>query len=270
MRQEEGEKAVSGGTGLSARLDLPSGLPTKTLDFEWNGMGFHLAPDGATPLSRALMKKTNSALCTLGAGCLLWSAKRLEFIADVQPLLSIAEVLLLWEDDPRYYHHPGELPDPDPAPVTYDVVNALFYQTSKIMEEFPNDHISDPPVQTVENLFALTRHILGEEWTPSFRSWTKRALATMERLAQNPHQDFRDRFDFESDAEFAAYTALNMGRPIAIEVCNQGLEFSVEMSDAAYLDFMMSVKREENCYLATPEMMRVAGFVGEPFVPRLR
>ncbi|MFO1203021.1 MAG: hypothetical protein U1E58_10355 [Tabrizicola sp.] len=252
------------------RLDLPEDLPAKSVEFEWHGMAEHLAPINATPLAKALMKKTNSALLTLGAGCLLWAEKRLRFVTDAEPLALIAEVTLLWEDSPHYYHHPGPRPAPTLKTPQYEAVVALFYQTTSIFKTAVGRHISHPPVQTIENLFALTRHVLGEEWTPAFREWTKQAIATMNRLAPNPHQDFRDRFDFDSDEEWEAYKALNMGRPIAIEACNPGSDLSNEQSDALYLDFMLEADPAENRYLALPDLMESRGFSGTPYRPRSR
>jgi hypothetical protein len=258
------------GKNLMDRLILPSGLPARKVDFEWRGMDAHLAPDSGTPLHKALLGKTNSALCTLGAGCLLWSASRLERLADVGPLVAMAEVLLLWEDDPRYYHHPGESPRPATVTAAYEAVVALFYQASTILEEFPDEHDSDPPTRAILNLFALSRQILGEDWIDAYRTWTKQALKTMDRIAPNPHQTFEDRFDFDSDEEYEAFIVLNMGPPVAIEACNEGANLSPEQSAALYRDFMLGVVPGANRYLASPELLKAKGFPGTPYTPRSR
>jgi hypothetical protein len=258
-------------TRLLDRIILPEGLPAKSIDFPWYGPTEHLAPNASTPLSKALKSKTNSALCTLAAGALLWSAQRLRYITGATPLFLVAEVMLLWEDDPRYYHHPG--PSPKPATITdaYHATAALFRQAAGIIVKSPGNHISSPPIQDVENIFALTRHVIGEDWIPAFRDWTVNALAVLDQLAPNPHQDFTSRHDYESDADWEAHKALNMGPPIAIEVLNHppGTIDPVQ-SSALYRNFMLAVQPKENRYLATPELMISLGFPGKPYVPKAR
>jgi hypothetical protein len=258
------------GKSLIDRLVFPPELPAQRVDFEWHGMEAHEAPDSGTPLHKALLKKTNSALCTLGAGCLLWSAKRLERLEDVGPLVAMAEVLLLWEDDPRYYHHPGEMDEPANVSVTYDVVDALFYHASTILEKFPDEHDSDPPIRAIVNLFALSRHIMGKEWIDTYRTWTKQAVKTMDRIAPNPHQTFEGRFDFDSDEAYETFIVQNMGPPVAIEACNPGTDITPEQSTALYRDFMLGVVPGANRYLASPELLKAKGFPGTPYIPRPR
>lgn len=258
-------------TRLLDRVHLPDGLPARSVSFDWDGPGEHFAPLNATPLSKALKGKTNSALCTLCAGALVWGARRLEMVTEASPAYLIAEVLLLWEDDPRYYHHPGPASGPRPSGPAYEAIVDMFRETTSIFKDSPGRHVSDPPIQTVENVFSVVRQVLGPDWIDPFRSWTQQALAKLDQLAPNPHQDFTGRFDYDSEEEWEAHKALNMGRPIAVEVLNPGGEtWTVERSDACYRDFMTSVKPAENRYLATPALMRDLGFSGTPYQPKAR
>lgn len=257
-------------TRLLDRIALPEGLPSKTIEFSWHGPTAHLAPITATPLSKALKGKTNSALCTLAVGSILWSAERLRNVTSATPLFLIAEVILLWEDDPRYFHHPGPSPKPETITDAYQAVSALFRQAAGIVAKSPGSHLSDPPIQDVENIFALTRHVLGEAWIPAFRVWTQRSIAALEKIAPNPHQDFKSRYDFDSEAAWEAHKALNMGPPIAIEACNAGADLTPEQSTALYREFMLGVVPGANRYLASPELLKAKGFPGTPYVPRSR
>jgi hypothetical protein len=258
-------------TRLLDRLILPKDLPAKNVDFEWNGPGLHFAPLNATPLSKALMGKTNSALCTLCAGALVWGARRLEMVTEASPAYLIAEALLLWEDDPRYYHHPGPSSGTRPSGQAYEAIVDLFRETTSIFKDSPGRHISDPPVQTVENVFSVVRQVLGPDWIDPFRKWTTQAIAKLDLLAVNTHQDFTGRFDHESEQAWEVHKALNMGRPIAIEVLNPGdVRWDSLHSDNVYGDFMTSVDWQQNRYLASPEHMTSLGFPGTPYNPKAR
>src|SRR5690606_4069924 len=250
---------------LTERLILPEGLAASSFPDDWKGPKAHLAPTKSTPMGKALMGKTNSALCTLGAGALLWAAGRLAAVADVRPLNDMAETLLLWERDPRYYHRIGPRHLQEAVPAPREAVETLCAKTTAIFKDSPGKHISDPPVQTIEDLISVTRFLLGPDSLAAFRTWVTTAIATFDRIAANPHQDFRGRFDFGSVAEWEAHKAQNMGPPLPIEACNVGCDLGPEACAALYHDFARSVDPVANIYLAPAEVMAELGFAGAPY-----
>lgn len=115
------------------------------------------------------------------------------------------------------------------------------------------------------------RQVLGPDWIDPFRSWTQQALAKLDQLTPNPHQDFTGRFDYDSRGGMGGAQGLEHG----LSDCRRGAEsggetWTVERSDACYRDFMTSVKPAENRYLATPALMRDLGFSGTPYQPKAR
>src|SRR3954468_13450222 len=98
-------------------LAFPPGIEAAMVEFDWLGPDQHLAPTNATPLSRALKGKTNCALVVLMAGCLLWTAKRLSKLTDTEPCVYMAETLLCWQSDPRYYDRDGPKQFREPMPI---------------------------------------------------------------------------------------------------------------------------------------------------------
>lgn len=262
---------MAAGTRLLTHLKLPSDLPASSVDFKWYGPGEHFAPDEATKLSGSLKGKTNCALCTLCAGALVWGARRLENVTDSSVAYLVAEVLLLWEDDPLYYQHPGPSPGPKPSGPAYEAVVDMFRETSTIFKDSPGAHISDPPIQAVENVFSVVSHVLGPEWREPFEQWTAQAIARLDAFAPNPHQDFSHRFDHPSQAAWEAHKAKNMGSPIPLDILNpQDEAWSTQQAKEFYRSFMAAANPTENRYLGTPERMLALGFSGKPYVPKVR
>jgi hypothetical protein len=249
---------------------VPEGLASKSVDFDWKGPQAHLAPTKATPLAKALMGKTNCGLYVLVSGTLVWAARRLEFVADIRPLLQMAEMLLCYQDDPRYFAEDGPSHLTRPLPPAQEAVETLCYETSAIFMATPGRHASRPPIQAVENVASVTRFVLGPDGQKSFRKWMTDAIARLDGIAPNPHQDFRSRYDFGSAEEWEAYKQLNMGPPLPLDVLVQG-----DVSDAAvcatrFGQFLAQVDPSTNPYLASTETMLGLGFVGTPYRPRKR
>jgi len=246
----------------------PEGLAAQSVGFEWRGPQAYLAPTRATPLAKALMGKTNCGLYVLLCGSLVWAARRLEFVANTKPLLQMAEALLCYQDDPRYFAENGPSHLTSPLPPAQEAVETLCYETSAIFMETPGRHSSRPPVQAVENVVSVTRHILGPDWQKAFRTWVTDSIATLNAVAPNPHQDFRSRYDFGSAEDWDAYKRLNMGRPLPLDVLVPGESHDPGELSRRFAAFLAEVRPAENPYLVPAEAMLALGFVGQPYQPR--
>jgi hypothetical protein len=249
---------------------VPEGLAAKSVDFDWKGPGAHLAPTKATPLAKALMGKTNCGLYVLMSGTLVWAARRLEFVADIRPVLQMAEALLCYQDDPRYFAEDGPSHLTSPLPAAQEAVETLCYETSAVFMATPGRHASRPPIQAVENVVSVARFVLGSDGQKSFRKWLTDSIARLDAIAPNPHQDFRSRYDFGSAEDWEAYKALNMGPPLPLDALASGDALGPEGLADQFARFLTSVDPSGNPYLASAETMLALGFVGAPYQPRKR
>lgn len=248
----------------------PEGLAAKSVEFDWKGPQAHLAPTKATPLAKALMGKTNCALYVLLCGSLVWAARRLEFVAETKPLLQMAEALLCYQDDPRYFAEDGPSHLTVALPPAQEAVETLCYETSAIFMATPGRHASRPPIQAVENVVSVTRHVLGPDWQKAFRKWVTESVAKLDVIAPNTHQDFRGRFDFGSVEDWEAYKALNMGPPLPLDVLVVDGPTDAADRSRSFATFISAVESSGNPYLASSEVMLGLGFVGTPYEPRVR
>lgn len=257
-------------TSLLALPLVPDGIAAKSIDFDWKGPQAHLAPTRATPLGKALMGKTNCGLYVLLSGTLVWAARRLEFVADIRPLLQMAETLLCYQDDPRYFAEDGPSHLTSPLPPAQEAVETLCYETSAIFMATPGRHASRPPIQAVENVASVTRFVLGSDGQKPFRKWMTDSIARLDEIAPNPHQDFRSRYDFGSAEEWEAYKILNMGEPLPLDVLLPGGASDPAGRAERFARFLASVDSSTNPYLASAETMLALGFVGTPYQARKR
>ncbi|HEY6919906.1 MAG TPA: hypothetical protein VI412_11620 [Tabrizicola sp.] len=248
----------------------PDGIAARSVDFDWKGPQAHLAPTKATPLAKALMGKTNCGLYVLLADTLVWAARRLEFVAEIRPLLQMAEALLCYQDDPRYFAEDGPSHLTSPLPPAQEAVETLCYETSAIFMATPGRHASRPPIQAVENVVSVTRLVLGSDAVKPFRKWITDSVARLDSIAPNEHQDFRSRYDFGSVEDWEAYKTLNMGLPLPPDVLS--LQETGAPSDLAdgFARYLRSVEPATNPYLASAETMLAQGFMGTPYQPRTR
>ena len=193
----------------------------------------HLAPIGATPLSKALKGKTNCALAALIAASLVWSARRLRLLTDTSPCLWVAETVLCWQSDPLYFNRNFAKQFIRPMPEVREAMAvALCRETSALFMVSPGSALTDPRIQIAENVIALTRHVLGPFEAP-LRTSLKAVIRRLDALAPNPYQDFRGAFDFDSDAEYLEYKRRNMGPPLPIEVADPSREDHARRSRTA-------------------------------------
>lgn len=238
---------------------LPSDLPALALDIKWRGPESHLAPSRKTPLSKALMGKTNCGLFVLAAACLIWAAQRLKLVADVNPLLCTAEALLCYQSDAAYFNRDGPTHLNGHLPLQREIVETLCYETSAIFQEIPGEHSSDPPIQAVETIIFLTRHILGPEWLEPFKDWVKTTIARLDRVAQNHFQTFQSIFDFETEEEFVTHLRNNVGNPLPLTVCGDGPDRDSKQYRLEFEEFMQGVDWSSNPYLSSPEVIQALG-----------
>src|SRR4051812_37122277 len=117
----------------------------------------------------------------------------------------------------------------------------------------------------VENIVALTRFALGDGLEDPFRVWVTAALKRLDRVAPNPVQDFRGRFDFGSEEEYQAHLRQNMGAPLPIDVVDTSKEVAPDALASLYATFLAKVDWAANPYLRSPESLQTAGFSGEPY-----
>lgn len=244
---------------LFAANFVPVDVAAHSFDFKWNGPEAHLAPARKTPLSKALLGKTNCALFVLTAGTLVWAARRMDRIADVLPALCMSEALLCYQDDANYVRR--DRPNHLESAMTKqrEIIETLCYETTAIFQATPGEHSSRPPIQAAENVISVTRHILGLDWEGPFRDWVKSTLSRLDQIAANPSQTFLSAYDFESDDDFAKYIIRNVGPPLPISVCDTGVSPEPASLRRQYDEFLGGVDWTSNPYLAPPEMMRALG-----------
>ncbi|MCX7888213.1 MAG: hypothetical protein N2422_00600 [Rhodobacteraceae bacterium] len=245
--------------GLLESFGLPEGLSVAPLDFKWEGPDAHLAPTRVTPLSRALHNKTGAALFVLCAGSLLWAARRLENHADVTPAVANAEVLFCYQADARYFSLDGPAHLKSKLPVAREVIETLCYETSGIFFEVAGEHSPRPPITAVENVISVTRHVIGQQFLPSFRSWVSDMLGQLARIAANPRDEFLTVHDFDGEDAYQDYVRRNVGHPFPPSVLNVGPDRPAEDYVAEFRAYLPTVDWRSNPYLAPPDVMMGLG-----------
>ena len=251
-------------TGSDRALRLPPGLETAALGFTWRGPDAHLAPERATPLSQALLGKTNCALVVLTAANLLWSARRLSSLTDTSPCVFMAETLLCWQSDPLYYDPDGpkQFSPPMPVPRRFRRRSAERQPRSSLSTRpahFRSAH-SDRRKRDLADAFASGRRV-----RLAVSPMAEGGYCEARRLAPNPVQDFRGRDDFPNDEAYQEFKRKNMGSPLPLQAVNPETETNSAQLSRHYAEFLAQVDFTTNPYLRSPSDMSAAGFVGEPY-----
>lgn len=179
--------------------------------------------------------------------------------------LWLAETVLCWQSDPLYFNRDFPKQFIRPMPKAREATATLCSKTSALFMANPGEHVIGPPIQITENVVALTRHVLGPKFKAQLRTWLTAVIRRLDTLAANPYQDFRSKSDFDSDVEWLEYKRRNMGPPLPIEVADPSREIAPADLAPLYANFIASVDWAANPYLRSPDELRQAGFVGEPY-----
>ena len=250
---------------LSTRLILPESLRASSIDFEYRGARAHYAPSSETPLSRAMLGKTNCAVITLIAGMNLLVAHRLERVADVRLLVQLAEVLLCFERAPEYYsgyHQESPTPDRNSAE---SVITGLFSEGTAVFASNPGKHSSFPPTQALKNTAALAELVFGKQHRAYLAEFLNAAVAQLGVVASNPNQVFTRKSDYATRSEWEEAVRRNFGTPVPIEAVGAGQVLSVGDLASLYQSFLNSVDWQANPYLRSADQMIDLGFIGDPY-----
>ena len=249
-------------------VGVPSGVALSRADFEWEGPDEHLSPVRETPLKNALYGKTNCGLVLISAATLIWAARTMHNLANVSPCIHMAEALLCWQADPRYYDisapaYPED--DDDEDYVEDEVVETFCVEATSFFMASPGEHTADPEIEATANLICLTRHILDPTPRKLYKAWLKSLIRRLDEIAPNPAQTFMSISDFASPEEFAAYERKNMGEPLPLEAANMSREYSPASGHDLFQTFLRDVDWRTNPNLSSPEDMVALGFVGTPY-----
>jgi hypothetical protein len=235
---------------MFSRLPIPDFLRASSFDIKWRGADAYIAPTTMTPLQRALAGKTNAGMITLIAGCALLAARRLELVADTNRLHYLAEVLLCFESDPRWYSGYRRPKSATPPPPAEQAVSAIFTRATGVFQQTPGRHSSFPPIQAAKNVVALLDVVLGAEHRDFLRKFLDQSIQRLNQFAPNPEQVFTTRSAYETEEEWEQVKRRNFGPPVPIEVLDMSKGLSPEALQPLYAEFLSTADPGRNPYLS--------------------
>ena len=149
-------------------------------------------------------------------------------LADVSPCIHMAEALLCWQADPRYYdfNSPWFMEDSDEEVYVEDeVVDTFCEKATAFFMASPGNHIASPNVEATADLICLARHILDPTPCRLYKSWLEGLIARLNKIVPNTAQTFKSRDDFDTTGDYQAYVRQNMGAPLPLEAANMSHDY---------------------------------------------
>lgn len=239
---------------IASFLPIPADLAARKLTGPWRGASYHCGPDGMSPLKKQLVLLTNAAHYTLASGALVWSAARLRALADVTPLLDIAEALFAFQQDAAYFRPPrraasAPFVDPDELPRPTSTVAHLVASVRTEHAVSGGRWPAGRMFGFSAEVLVLTRFNLPKDLHKPFDSWTKKMIGRLDELATVEDDDPPT----TTPEQKRRWATKVMGKPLPPSVLDLSREPRTKTFGSEWKRVLANLDWKSNRYLDKPK-----------------